>query len=124
MKKEATRDYATEAFRLYASLGKPSWKNLKDGDLDISVITNEALMLDIRAVKNTLDILLLENKINIITAIDEIYFYNPTNYLRKNDIMNRVINLAVNMPASERSIFYWLKEARVLFAKNRGLRIK
>ena len=79
MKKDFTRDYATEAFRLYAAMGKPSYEEatkqiyeaaLNDcefKDPEIANLSAEAavsnatpLLLDILAVEKTIDILVKE----------------------------------------------------------------
>lgn len=142
MKKDFTRDYATEAFRLYAAMGKPSYEEatkqiyeaaLNDcefKDPEIANISAEAavnnatpLLLDILAVEKTIDILERGNKTHIARAISDVYFVQPEQPLRRGDITARVRRYSLTAFSSERNVYLWLKEARLLFAAVRGLRI-
>jgi len=40
----------------------------------------------------------------------------------KGELHDRVIQAVIHIPASERSIYYYLKKARNIFAYERGLR--
>ena len=141
MKKDRTRDYATDAFRLYASLGKPKYEELKkriyndalfceNAEPSRAIIkanseieNNTPLLLDVMAVEKTIDILIQGKKEHIVKAIESVYFVTPYKPLHKNEVIDRVRYFAQELPASERAVFYWLKEARLLFAAIRGLRI-
>ena len=115
MKKDFTRDYATEAFRLYAAMGKLSYEEatkqiyeaaLNDcefKDPEIANISAEAavnnatpLLLDILAVEKTIDILERGNKTHIARAISDVYFVQPEQPLRRGDIKNLSHNLWLN----------------------------
>ena len=141
MKKDITRDYTIDAFRLYAALGQPTYnqavKDIRNRAIqsckstdpqDIITYANEqvnknsAMLADISAVYDTLKLLRRDNKEYIIRAIEGVYFVTPRNVLRKNDITSRVRNVALEIPASETSVYKWLREARQLFSAVRGLR--
>lgn len=142
MKKDFTRDYATEAFRLYAAMGKPTYEQaraavyeaelLKRNSLnpaiaveqaEIAVGKKEAMLLDILAVDKTIEILERGEKPHIVAAIKEVYFTYPLQPLRKGDISGRVRHYSLLCPTDERTVYRWLKEARLLCAAVRGLRI-
>lgn len=61
---------------------------------------------------------------NIVQAIEIVYFKDPEKELEKGDIHNRVHTAELFIPASESSIYRWLKQARQLFSEKRGLRLK
>ena len=114
--RDSTRDYTIAQFRLYASLGYPS---------KAQVIADEtmhrALQLDLLAVIDTLNALTSSGKDYICQAVSAVYFVAPTAALHKGEINLRVTKFAVSNYADERTVFRWLKEARLLCAKLRGL---
>lgn len=113
MKKDLTRDYATEAFRLYARCGSPSLKEI-DGE--------GATAKDLRAVAEVLRILELQGRPEVVAAVRAVYFVAPSREIERGGISARVEAFAVGYPASQRMIYRWLRTARDLFAKVRGLR--
>lgn len=121
MRKDITRDYAVEMFRLYARMGKPTYEALSksiSGDYAV----NSPVLLDIKAVEDTIQILEHKNKSYVIAAVEAVYFAYPNTPLRRNDISYRVYRFALSYPSSESSVWAWLKEARLLCAQQRGLR--
>lgn len=149
--KDHIRDYATDAFRFYAENGKSAEKfkqkiyiealdeikkretQVKDG---ISKPTEQALLaaekavneriseiLDMEAVDKVLAELEARHKNHIIKAIEIVYFKDANKQFTTGDIQDRVQVAAIEIPAGERSIYRWLKQARELFAYKRGLRI-
>lgn len=149
--KDYLRDYATAAFRFYAQNGMSSEKykqkiyiealneikkkevKVKDG---ISKPTEEALIkaemavnervseiLDMEAVDKVLAELEARRKRYIVQAIEIVYFKDADKELLLGDIKDRVIQASNEIPAAERSIYSWLKQARELFSYQRGLRI-
>lgn len=149
--KDYLRDYATAAFRFYAENGMSAEKykeqiysqaleeirkketTVKDG---ISKPTEAALMAaekavdekiaeikDMEAVEKVLAEFKGTRRPYIVQAIEIVYFKDFNNDLNIGDIQNRVKVAAIELPASERSIYYWLKQARELFAYQRGLRV-
>jgi len=149
--KDYIRDYATAAFRFYAKNGMSAEKfkqkiyfdainEIKQREIrvknGVSKPTEEALMkaetalnerisevLDMEAVEEVLLELNANLKRYIVQAIEIVYFQEPEKELEAGDIKNRVIMASHIIYASERSVYGWLKQARELFAYQRGLRI-
>ena len=132
--KDNTRDYATEAFRTYAELGKPTFDEAREqiyrdaakrgGEIDPEEAVKKSmpLLLDIDAVDKTLLTLARERKDYIISAIEDVYFVTPFLPLKKGEITERVRRSSVVRYAGERTVYLWLREARQIFAEIRGLR--
>lgn len=149
--KDYLRDYATAAFRFYAKNGMSAEKfkqkiyfetldeikrketYVKNG---ISKPTEEALIkaekavnermseiLDMEAVDKVLAELEARHKIEVLKAIEVVYFKDSDKELELGDIKSRVVMASMSIPASERSVYSWLKQARELFSYQRGLRI-
>ena len=126
MEKDFTKAYVTEAFRLYARLGSPTYEAAEDKILakeERPVEYETPTLLDFGAVEMTLDLLRQRGKDYITKAVKEIYFVQPMKPLRRGDITNRVRRFAIMNGADERTVYRWLKEARVLCAAIRGLRV-
>ncbi len=142
METDVTKAYITEAFRLYARLGYPCREKAqeitrgKEAEPGKSVPPDRAraqakkpaenkapLLLDLLAVESTLSLLRNEKKEDVIAAVTAVYFVNPSAPLRRGDISDRVRRFAMTCPADERTVYRWLKYARLLCAAKRGLRI-
>lgn len=151
IKNDHIRDYATEAFRYYAAQGKPTYEQLKrqiydeilekekrelvhaKGIADPTVNAHinaekeverrTAELLDILAVENTIKLLKYCGKYEIVKCIEKVYFPEPKRPLKSNDISGRVISASLSIPCSDRQVYRLLKQARMLFAAERGLRI-
>lgn len=142
MKKDFTRDYATEAFRLYAAMGKPTYEQaraaiyeaelLKRNSFDpataiqqaeTAVEKNTPYLLDMLAVNKTMELLSQGKKEYIVAAVKAVYFAYPQHQLHKGDISDRVRQFSLTCPTDERTAYRWLKEACLLCAAVRGLRI-
>ena len=127
---------------MFARLGCPSYERAREivyqQELnkrsecppDIAVVQAERAvekqtptLLDILAVDETITLLEKGEKSNIVKAVKAVYFVNPQQPLRRGDISNRVRRFAITYPADERTVYRWLKEARLLCAAIRGLRI-
>lgn len=140
MKKDIIRDYATNAFVRYASLGCPTKEDLiakirsdcyKRLSLqqpqyivmkaDAEVQARAPLIEDVEAVNKVFDILKGQDREYISEAIKAIYFIQPNRIPRKGEIVERVTAYAVNVPCSTKTVYTWLKSARLLFARMRGL---
>ena len=115
MKKDLIRDYATEAFLLYARMGCPSQKEIGGED---------ATAADLRAVCEVLRILSLQGKEEVIAAVRAVYFVAPRQEIERGSISARVEAFAVGLPAAPSTVYRWLRTARDLFGKIRGLRQK
>lgn len=116
--KDSTRDYTVAQFRLYASLGYPN-----KAQVVADKTMHRALQLDLLAVIDTLNTLTSSGKDYIRQAVCAIYFVAPTAPLQKGEINFRVTKFAINNYTDERTVFRWLKEARLLCADYRGLNI-
>jgi hypothetical protein len=57
-------------------------------------------------------------------AVEMVYFFKPYEELEWGNIKKQVYYAEINIPASERQVYYWLKKARCMFAEERGLRLK
>lgn len=102
------RDYATAAFRDYAKrqaadCAKPS------------------VQKDSAAIELAFDYLKSQGKEYIINAVKAVYFAGANEQLKIREISSRVSRFAIEQHADESTIYRWLKEARDLFAKYRGL---
>ena len=151
MKKDNIRDYATEAFRLYAALGKPSYDDIKEKiyqyalreerkaevkgggiskpteqsliNAQRAVDEFEATLSDILAVENTLKMLSLrDNGMEIKKAVEIVYFTEPKRPIRKNEISERVHMAEIAIPTTEPTVYRYLKIARNIFGIERKLR--
>lgn len=139
-KKEHWRDSATHAFIKYAHLGCPTVEEREkqirqecynkfalSNPSFISIKADDAVakkvgeLKDIEAVNRVLDILQKQDKQHIIDALRAVYFYDPHGKPDRCEIVNRVIRFAYEYPSHERSVYRWLKSARLLFAKLREL---
>lgn len=152
MKKDHLRDYATHAFRTYAAAGCPTYDQLRQKLIDdiaaqsaepiavkggISKPTEAAVIAAERAIEARAGE--LSDLIAVIQTIDQIgrrrdgkqilrclelvYFVEPTKELEPGDISARVIKASMEIPMSERSVYYSLKEARKIFSEERGLNL-
>lgn len=148
--KDHIRDYATEAYRYYARMGCPTYEELRRAIYNkalqsakkellktpgVSDPTAEAI---IRAEKEVDlfasqldDILAVEKAIRLmlpkhpewLRAVEIVYFTKADAQLEPGDIIGRVNMAAIEIPAGERTVYRWLKQARTLFARERGLRL-
>lgn len=142
MKKDFTRDYVTEIFRAYAAAGMPTYEEARERvynnelkkrvSMDVETAVTQAeiatekrtpYLLDIMAVEKTLELLEHGGKLEIVSAVKAVYFTYPRQSLRRGDISNRVRRFSLECPADSRTVYRWLKEARLLCAALRGLRI-
>jgi uncharacterized protein (UPF0297 family) len=88
-----------------------------------AVYASEPLLRDIDAVNRVFKILEEQGKDEIIKAIRYVYFTDPICKPRRGSLIARVRRYAYECPANERTVYRWLKSARVLFCKERGLDI-
>lgn len=141
------RDYATEAWRLYARLGsaeaykrriysEAQQRHAEGGSggvgspTEAAVLRGEAAIAekegvwrDLEAVERAMErIASRRNGDCILRAVREVYQAHAETPLARGDVASRVIRLSIAMPASPRSIYGWLSIARDVFAEERGLR--
>lgn len=142
MKKDWTRDYATEIFRSWAAAGKPTYEYERDR-IRAAALTKHSMasaetalvqaekaveaaaphLMDVLAAERTVALLKKGKKDYIVKALEAVYFVQPSEPLRRGEITERVRRFAVRYHADERVVFRWLKEARLLCAASRGLKI-
>lgn len=142
MRKDITRDYATDAFRVWALWGCPSYddavakvRKKAEGcsagqDPAVVVALSDAevekrmpILLDIMACEQTFSLLRKHGKEHICRAVKAVYMTEPHKISTHADITSRVHRFARKLPAHESTIYRYLDEARGLFAAFRGLRI-
>ena len=147
MKKDNTRDYATEAFRFYATIGKPSYRSLKAKYMSEAIeayhreyekgsgIGKPTEAAIIYAEKQTekkeaelLDVLAVEkvyytSKRTVREIIEIVYFERPSESIKKGEISQRVTKASLYTFTSERGVYSILKAVRLRFAEERGLRV-
>jgi hypothetical protein len=149
MKKDHIRDYATEAFRYYAFLGKPHKEDLEQKYYDEAkeefkreyhetkgtgifkpteaqviyaeskVREKQAELWDILAVEKTMQQLAFYER----AAVDIVYFQEPHRDIKKGDIRDRVVQASLHIPAGTATVYRYLRKARLIFAYERGLRV-
>lgn len=113
MRKDNCRDYIVAAFRFYAQNGEPCIEQIELMQL------TAAERFDLNAVSTTMSNLDEEH----IKAVRDIYFYNSTANLHKNEISKRVTKFALTNHCNESTVWRLLKSARWICARNRGLNI-
>ena len=148
MKKDHIRDYATAAFRYYAYLGKPHKEDLEQKYYDEAkeefkkenfevkgtgifkpteaqviyaesrVRERQAELWDILAVEKTLAQLHKDE----LLAVEMVYFECPQRAIKRGEISERVVKASLYIPTCERTVYYYLRKARLIFAYERGLR--
>lgn len=148
--KDYIRDYATAAFRFYASKKMTSdeykqkiydealenyTKKMKGSGISCptesaviaaenEVIQKLAEIKDMEAVEMTLaEIQCGCERSAIKQAIEIVYFTDANKELKKGDISDRVHKAELEIPASQATIYRWLKNTRKMFAMHRQLRI-
>lgn len=140
MKKDNIRDYATGAFVRYANLGYPTRDEYEERirsevytrlshlepkiqvfRADAEISKREPILQDIDAVEKTLQLLRSSEKDYIADAVEEVYFVEPSRLPKRSEICDRVNAFCAKYHFSERSVYYYLKMARELFAMFRGL---
>lgn len=147
--KDYIRDYATAAFRFYAvnnknteafkekirqdaletiakREGKSSTCSPTEGMLikaENALIEKMASIADMEAVDKTLAELEVKRRRDIIKTIEMVYFDDCNQELDKGFIQTKVQFASIALEVSERTVYNYLKKARVLFAYSRGLRL-
>jgi len=143
MRKDHTREYATEAYRFYAKVGGNEGylkKLCADYNTQPSVgaasstegalIRKEGILrdhaaefADLTAVDKALYIIEVNSHSKIKQCVEMVYMKDCWKDIKRGDIEERVHHAELQIPASRSQVFRWLKTARDLFAKERGLRL-
>ena len=136
MKKNGVTDYAISAFALFTRYGQRGEAELKEyiyhrellchdrPDIAVKraeavVSENAALLADVAAVEKTLALLSRCGDTDRLKAVRAVYV-SEAGFTRR-DIALRVRAVSRDIPATERTVYRWLKEARTIFAEFRGL---
>lgn len=147
-RKDHARDYATAAFSLYAKEGRPDEEKILKEILDtynadksedkvqrgLPNPTQAAILLaekrfeerrgkynDLMAAHRTMDLLVRAGG-GRLQAVRMVYLSSPDTIFERGEISARVVKASLEIPASERQVYRWLKEAREWFCIERGLR--
>lgn len=148
MKKEITKDYAESAFQYYVSIGKPSYDSLKERYIKdaleyYSIINKKIISIDdlgfhkkaMDYVDDKLkmkageleDILAIEKTLKLLNETEksvlEIIYFSSDNLINKANISELVKKTCTITSLPEKTIHSFLRKARVLFARERGLRV-
>ena len=143
------RDYATEAYRLYARLGGAEAYKRRiyaeaqerhaqgctggpGSPTEAAVLRGEAALAekegtwrDLEAVERAMErIGRMRGGTCILRAVREVYEVEADRPIERGEIARRVDKLSLEMPAGPRSIYRWLGTARQVFAEERGLRTR
>jgi hypothetical protein len=103
----------------------PTWAAFRWSEGEMSGNSMLRQWADLEAVeKMYLSCILLENGKHRIKAIEIVYCQETDREYEKGEISRLVAGASLIIPASERAIYKWLRDARLLFARARGLRLE
>lgn len=140
--RDHTRDYCFAAFRFWARWGgKENFVNQKLADLRLQkgtgicsstesiAVKRDQIMRELQAEIDDLEAVekvvnaCRQNYPEIWQALNTVYFYKPYEDFDWGEIVQQVHFASLQIPASERQVYRWLRQARMLFAEERGLRL-
>ena len=141
MSKDHIRDYATDAFRYWASVGCPTYAEavekitkrargmangvsaqLAEAFVAAEISKRNAELLDIKACEETFEYLKGRGKECVCSAVRDVYMAFPRKKLARGELSGRVVRYSMENYYSERQVYYFLTEACNVFAAKRGLR--
>lgn len=118
MKREAARNYAVNAFRIYTALGRVKVNRL----LEENDPLQSPIIYDLWAVGEMLDRLKEEKDGTLILkAVKYVYFRSGIYSFDRGEISSRVAEICRALYVSETQVYRYLRTARDLFCKIRGL---
>lgn len=124
------REYAIRAFLFWAREGCPSveeyiarFENEKKSD-DMAAAEHIGEIQDIMACCDTFRILAEEGKSDACEAVRVVYMAGAGRMPGRKEVTRRVVAYALAKPASERTVYLWLRTALRVFAECRALRIE
>ena len=142
IKKDALRDYATDAFIFWARHGCPTYdeavERIRKRALDrtwgidpqkakqyadAEIEKARAGLEDIRACEAVFKKLNGSGRELVCSAVRAVYMADPWGKVKRGEYSARALRFALDVPLSERQVYYYLEMARDLFAVERGLRI-
>lgn len=123
------REYAIRAFIFWSREGCPSpeeyiarFENKKTDDMAAAEHIGE--IQDIMACCDTFRILTEEGKADACEAVRVVYMADSGRMPGRKEVTRRVVAFALAKPASERTVYNWLRTALRTFAQCRALRIE
>lgn len=128
MKKEPFRDCATNAFRLWAAIGMPTFAEVMDkiqreDGWETWAEEHAGGLYDIRACELVWE-KVGADKPHVRDAVRAVYMHEPHRPLRYREIGHLVVRFSYEYSVSERQVWNWLAEAREEFAVMRGIRVE
>lgn len=141
LKKDNVRDYATEAFRYWASVGCPTYDEavarikkralekakgqsaeIKAAFVSACIDQRQGALADIKACDECFCYLRAHGKECVCSAVREIYMAFSRKRLARGELSGRVVRFAMDNFYGERTVYKFLDEACERFAGYRGLR--
>ncbi len=120
MRKNNIRDYATAAFAFWGRCGCPSCEEIERRCREWT----KAERLDLCACAFTFSLLEKKGEGEICDAVREVYIADLSDKVRRGDISAKVVKFSMKAYVSERQVYNWLRDACVIFAKYRHLRLE
>lgn len=122
MKADRKRDEEIRAFLRYARLGLASDVKALDQLLRIRGACSDEVALDMLAVRDTMRMLAVLGRKEVISAVVKVYFCAPSVRIYTNEMSYRVRRAADELHCDERTLYRWLFEARTLWRRFRELK--
>ena len=134
MKKDNIRDYAVDAFRYFAALKCAPTKeavrfalqkrHLTQGGKPKDCRALEAELQDMYAVVNTIKVIeTLENSLEVLQTLTNVYLSNPGELFKRGEIESRILYTTFKANISTATAYRYLALCRRIFAEERGLRL-
>ena len=122
MKKDPKTEEAIRAFRTYARLGLCREESSLGIVCRIRGICGDSAALDMLAVCDTMRMLAVLGRKEVISAVVKVYFCAPSVRIYTNEMSYRVRRVADELHCDERTLYRWLFEARTLWRRFRELK--
>ena len=141
MIKDNIRDYATDAFRYWASIGCPTYEEavsriVKKAELESAGQSEEVRSAfvaarlekyrgelgDIKACNECFEYMKAHGKECVCSAVREVYMVFPRKRPARGELSGRVLRFAINNYYSEIQVYRFLREACEVFAEKHHLR--
>lgn len=141
MIKDNIRDYATDAFRYWASVGCPTYEEaiariVKKAEseavgqpegtraafVDARLNKHMGELGDIRACNECFEYMKAHGKECVCSAVREVYMVCPRKRPARGELSGRVLRFAIDNYYGEAQVYRFLREACEVFAEKRALR--
>lgn len=142
LRKDDIRDYAISAFVFWARHGCPTYEEAVErirkraisrargsdpakasAYADAEVEKASAGLCDIMACAQVFETLEKTGRELVCEAVKAVYMADPWKKPGRGEYSARALRFAMEVPLSERQVYYYLEQARDLFAVVRGLRV-